>query len=170
MLKQHTQNHKFLKTWLQFITAKSTEPPELATVPLQITNFYSHKPTWTHFAHKKRTQKLPAFTILKILQAGMCRSRHPNSTVFQPSCILEMSDLMLKIQRSVYANTWPWQRASQDDSDMKILLITRGSSFAFGWTLIEDLNPKTTVRRRCCLLKTDFSLFWSLYGVVVSTD
>lgn len=127
--------------WLQFITVKSIEPPEPATVPQPITHFFSCKPTWTHFSHKKYTQKLPAFTILKILQGGMCRSRHPNSTLFQPSCILEMSDLTLKLQCSVYANTFPWQPPSQDDSgniDIKIHSITHSNSFALGLTLAED--------------------------------
>jgi len=126
---------KLLETWLQFITAKSVEPPEPATVPPSITHFYCYKPNWTHFSHTKYTQKLPAFTILKILQAGMCCSRHPNSTLFQPSCILEMSDLTLKRQRSVYANTFPWQPRSRDDTgniDMKIYSITHSNSFTFG--------------------------------------
>ncbi len=42
--------------WLQFITVKSIEPPEPATVPQPITHFFSCKPTWTHFSHKKYTQ------------------------------------------------------------------------------------------------------------------
>lgn len=106
MLKKQIQNSKFLETRLQFTTVKSIEPPEPTIVLQPITHFFSCKPTWTNFSHKKYTQKLPAF-ILKILQGGMCCSRHPNSTLFQPSCILEMSDLTLKLKSSVYANTLP---------------------------------------------------------------
>lgn len=39
----------------------------------------------------------------RIAQAGMYCSRHPNSAVFLPSCILEMSDFILRQQHSVYA-------------------------------------------------------------------